>query len=626
MIEYNDLNNSIVSIIGSLDKIKKTPKLYNDNKVIIEFLQTAYNVYWSQIHEYLTYKKNERAETEIRKHISTINSKFLPFVKDKLESNSKNNDIFTEYFKIYDDFYALVSYRSLEHFALYSEWANGGSGKTHWKDTLPIFNGYWYYAGKMVLSNEVQFLSKQLPTGYGKTYSDVIHISFIFGNDINDDVLKVFGASDNVSTFTQGIADIMSKPFYSKVFPYYRQFDGSIDNMFSVKQIKDSGSKLRIVGSARMNLRVVSKEKNTNGVRCRWLFIDDITQMIDAYSLNAHKKDISKFSNEWYKRNYNLNTFKIVAGGTTYSNDDILCFLLIQNDFDSAELANIKGKIFNKYTFIGKSNFIIDEGTSVFIRVPKLDYDTDESTFPQNYPTEKARRERINANDDGKMFAAMEQQIPMPNKNAPFTYESIKTYNEKTLPLKESDGGNRSNYCKAALDLPRTGKNNVSMGILSKCNELHYLIDFYYNKKPLDFKFPNGNDIIDDICIKIIAHNVNELAVEGNTNSNIADQIYTRLREKYGFVNIKIDQIYSTKNKMDKIYSVTGTILSYIRFPERNMFAPSSMMGKAMRDINYFDGDGKKDDDAPDTLAIYVLKFLKTTNKPQVEILRRRVR
>jgi len=210
----------------------------------------------------------------------------------------------------------------------------------------------------------------------------------------------------------------------------------------------------------------------------------------------------------------------------------------------------------------------------------------------------------------------------MPSEATPFCYENLKTYKE--LPKKENEGGDRSNYCTAAMDLPRTGKNNLSMPILSNCNGIDYVVDFLYEKIPLDHKFPDGSDTIDMICQYIIKHNVISLIVETNTNSNIDSQITERLKNKYGWLDTKIFTIYSTEKKEEKIYSVQGTILSSYRFPERNMFSPSSMMGKAMRDMITWDGKPNRSDDSIDSIAIHSKKYHKFKKTAQVEILKRR--
>ena len=63
---------------------------------------------------------------------------------------------------------------------------------------MHCFSGYWYYANKMVIDNDVQFIEKQCPTGYGKSISDLITMCFAYGYDINNDIIKVTGAQGNI--------------------------------------------------------------------------------------------------------------------------------------------------------------------------------------------------------------------------------------------------------------------------------------------------------------------------------------------------------------------------------------------------------------------------------------------
>ena len=112
------------------------------------------------------------------------------------------------------------------------------------------------------------------------------------------------------------------------------------------------------------------------------------------------------------------------------------------------------------------------EKKSVFVVIPKLDYETDECTFPQIYSTEQARKDRSN---DFDTFQAMEQGLPTIPEGMPFDYSKMKVWTE--LPKKESEGGLRSDFTMGVLDLPRTGDNNLSLLVFSKCGELHYLVD-----------------------------------------------------------------------------------------------------------------------------------------------------
>lgn len=611
MAQAEDLSFVLKNGLFELEKIVGNKNEFMNNEKVIKLLIFLHESYYFQIHTYLTGLNNFVAEQCIRSNIRDIAIKILPICYEKLWRTQRDGELSDKYLKIYDDFYALAAFRSLEHFAQYMEFDKTDEQKL-WKPTLHLFKGFWFYANQMVLDGSVKFISKQCFTGLGKTYSNAILLAFIYGYDINADALYVFGASENVGTFAMGLVDLMTSDRYAKVFPYYRQFsseskDLTANAMFSIRQTKDTGSKLRISGSSKMNLRVVSKEKNTNGVRAKYLFLDDITQAIDASNPNAHKKDIFKLQNEWFKRNYNLKEFFIIASGTTYDADDILSFLIEENCIYDAIPVKIGGKE-HKFTKISKSNFILSNSNAVFICIPKLDYDTDESVYPEKYPTEDAKRQRENALDNGRMFDAMEQQRPRPGEETPFDYGNIHTYD--ILPPDEFNGGTRQKRCRFSIDPSRKGKDACCMTIYSKDKDIHYLIDGFIDRQPLDHKYKDGSDVIDKFCELIIRHRCFEGIVEENTVSNIVSQINERLA-KYNYFDCKIKGFYTTMEKNSKISSCVGSIQSYIHFPARKVFAPNSMMGRIMRDITTWFCGKNKDDDAPESSCTYSREYIK---------------
>lgn len=607
MAREGDLSKGIVSFLKKIEVVLKSKKDYKNDAEFIDLLFFGYKIYYTQIHDYLVGLNTDFGEKEIRRHIRDIRQIILVLLERKIKESAKKIEILDKYLELYDNFMALVAFRSLKHFAIYMEYDKRPEEKL-WEPTMHLFEGFWYYANSMVLNGDVKFISKQCFTGLGKTYSNAILLSFIFGNDLNADALYVFGASENVATFTLGVIDLMTSSRYLKIFPYFQQFEGenkdaTINKMFSTKQAKDSGSRLRIEGSrVPVNLRVVSKDKNTNGVRAKYLFIDDIAQFSEANNPKALQKDIDKMNNEWFKRNYNLRDFHIIASGTTYSTLDILTYLIERNNIENAEESKI-----NKFTKVVKSNYILIGGTSAFVSIPKLDYVTDESTYPEKYPTAEARMQRDLSTDDGRMFEAMEQQRPIPFDTNPFDYKNLKLY--ETLPLKEHEGGTREDGCRMVIDPSRKGIDATCALVFSKDRDEEYLVNAFLDKRPLDFIYPDGFDVIDKLCDLIIGNKVYSLIVEENTNATVVSQISDRLASR-GWYSTKIKGIYSTKTKKDKIYNASPTIVNVMRFPSRRVFAPNSMVGRAMRDLVNWQYKDKIADDSADCCAMFVEEFL----------------
>jgi hypothetical protein len=599
---------------GKKEKVNGATIVYdiNNDNAIIKLLSAMSEMYRYQIHEYLVPQESVSGEKQIRQYVKDIICDILPIVEtkirvisqklgtlgrmsptkraerqDEIKSLEENRK---KYLVLLDDFYALASFRSLKHFALYMEFDKPDSQKV-WKHAMNCFESFFFYANSMILDGKVKRITKSFPVGYGKSYSDSITISFIFGYDINNDALKVVGNNKLIVDTLTAVTGMMINSRYAKVFPYYAQFNGNKELMFDIG--KASEGILLIHGSLRpKSLLVVAKDTAVDGARAKFRFYDDITRSKDKENVPEHEKDWAKYSDQWSKRKYDDALDFEIAGGTRYHTED---FLSRYREHHGEEQA-VPDKKF-KYTMINeKTKFVI-------ISVPKLDFDTDESTYPQKFSTESARLER---NRDPRTFAAMEQQQPETPLNSPFYWDNLQTYT--SLPLKKCEGGNREDTCLASLDLPRTGANNISLGIYSKCENLYYLIDTYYEKKPLDYIMPDGRTELDWVCDMLIKHNVTELVVEINTCSDIKRQISEKLLAR-GYPNCKIIEKYSVEKKEVKIMTCWTPIINTIVFPARKVFSLSSMTGRFMQDIIAWN-DKAKIDDSIDSVCMFVQEFI----------------
>ena len=93
--------------------------------------------------------------------------------------------------------------------------------------------------------------------------------------------------------------------------------------------------------------------------------------------------------------------------------------------------------------------------------------------------------------------------------------------------------------------------------------------------------------------------------VEINTSNELGDTIKEKLEERK-YMDVEIDEIYSTKNKEEKIASNQDEIINELVFPEKDMFSPSSEMGIAMDMLTTYSSTKKNaHDDVPDCCAIF---------------------
>ena len=303
-----------------------------------------------------------------------------------------------------------------------------------------------------------------------------------------------------------------------------------------------------------------------------------------------HEKDIEKYQDQWKKRKYDDNNSFEVFSGTTYHIYDFLSTIKRKYGGDEA----VQSKV-NKYTkFNAKYK-------SVFVSVPKLDWDTDESTYPHKYTTEEARADRL---ADYDTFMAMDMQEPMPIEGCAFSYDNLQTY--KVIPHIEEERENES--CWAMLDPARTGANYVAMTICLPIEDKHYLKDCIFQMKPMEKMYSV-------IISKIEQHHITRLHIEKNTDTSLASLLREKLAER-GINYCNITEVYTYKKKEDKIYDNEAIIKSSIVFPEFGLYAQGSEMGKYLKYLTSFSYTERNlYDDSIDSIAMYAEKFLQNRSK-----------
>lgn len=606
----------------------KDKKLINNEKEILEIAKNKYKMCWSQIHEYLAPKKTDVSEKEIREIIRDIFAFDLPICEAKIdrfrnaigvyekrgdkENVEKCYAFLQDWLILYEDNFALVAFRSLEHWALFSEWDKRDADKM-WKYSIDTFGdngwsgctkGFFYYANQMVLDNNIKFILKQLPTSFGKSFSDSIMISFIFGIDKSEQIIKVVGNRSLYPKCTKQVVDLMCGKRFRQVFPEYaKDIDEEKDiasQIFSTCSIKDG--LLTISGSGKdTNFECFSKETNRDGIRGGYLFLDDIVQRSERMKLKFHEQDIDAFDGTWKKRSRDEKSFRIVCGGTTYDIYDLLSTLRFR--YSKGKMK--KSKI-NKWTTLN-----MDE-TAVFVKVPKLD-ENDQLTFPQKTVLESVLQDRHNNPD---LFQAMDMQEPVAPDDSPFYWDKIRQY--------EFVPDNKSEYCFATLDPARTGDNYVSMPICrvvkdvdndGKIVERHYLVDCLYMKAPMDTVYPL-------ICGLIKRHNIINLHIERNTDTSLKYLLDKMLHEE-DYYKCNITEVYSFKNKEDRIYENETLIKNKIVFPARDLYGRASQMGQFEEHIISYKYKGADYDDSIDSISMYVDKFVNGVGgKQKAKILR----
>lgn len=588
----------------------ETVELINNSDLAIPILTDLATAYRNEIHEFLVPSNIPDKEEIIRSHIRDIMTVVLPLVrkqKERLEAEYKGKGVkvrtveykklekaLAAFYQLEDEYIALAAFRHFETFVLYiDKYVYSGNIFT---PALHLFKGFYYFANSMALKKDVRFIEKQCFAGAGKSATDSILMTWLFGININNDALKIFGSQDNVINTMDMVKEIMLSPQYANVFPYFAKFDCDENQMFSICKSAGGKGDLKIVGSkVSLNLRVRAKGDRCDGVRAKFLFLDDITLANDAENIQAHEKDIYLYTSRWFKRKYDLNNFFIIASGTTYNQEDLLSYLKHHFGIDNSKDTKFK------FTKIGKSNEIVPNGISVFCVIYGLD-ENDKSTFEKKFPTEQFLLER---EKNPRNFEAMVQQNPQPPEGSPFDYENLpNTYEKEGIPHLPDRS---QELCTASLDLARVaGKDFHSMPVIVELDGRKYLQDCIFIQCAPE-KVP---EMVVDMIQK---HRISHLDVENNTDTTY-DVLINKLLMERGITYCVVTKFFSWEKKDVKIANCATAIKS-IYFPQKGIYSQNSQMGKFMYWLTAYNFEKPpKHDDSVDSLANYAMRFI--VNKP----------
>lgn len=606
-------------------------KWYVENKMInevveesrLENLKTIRLFLTNTIHENLAKVRTKENETKIREMCQWVIEKILPFIKAKLKLinfkrvnsalDEKELVIFNDYLDLEDDFFAIASFRSLPHFAMYMERQDSEEDKV-WKYTMDETMGsIFYYSNKMILEDDIHALVKQTPAGYGKSKSDCVIMCFILGYDVNADIIKVVGNPTAMEGIVPRVVEMLKSKRFGKVFPVLGKYNGS-DDMFKRQTISDNCIALADSTKA-ASLVCFNKETKTSGIRGNYQFYDDITQAEDAENISKHERDVSTYQSVWSKREYNQFKTKRWFTGTSYNREDFICKMIDKYSKGLPLCADLEIQKYKWAKFCKKTQ----NGKMVVIRIPKLvDLELGEDKCYCSFPEKFSKEEALDllhsdAPNSRRSFYAMEQQSPLPPESMKFDWVYLRTY--KKLPKDILDN---NCFCRVIIDPSRKGKDNYAALIFKSIDGQKdwYFVDCYYEQKV------TSKYAIPEICKKAAFHKADTISFEQNATdaSLITDLIKTELL-KNGNRECNIDDFWSQENKEEKILKYSDDILTDIIFPDREIFHIDSPMGRAMKDITCYSFDFKVvHDDSIDCCAMFESR-LKQNNENTIEVL-----
>ena len=507
-------------------------------------------------------------------------TKLLPLASKMMQSPKVDDNSISKVFDVYKRTYAFCGRRSLVHFIDYMEWDRSSERKVY-VNRKEVLDPIIFYLNKIRFDENMEILGISLPPSFGKSFSVNYFTAWLYGVDLNTSVLRLSYNDDLLNGVSRSIKDLVSSDLYSDIFPHFKLYKNK-----PFDKEKDSDWKLKN-SDVQVSHYVRTRDGGTTGVRANTaIILDDMTKGFEeANNDSVHELYWNKYVTEWINR-FDGHKVKYIFVGTMWNPKDILNKIKDKEESISPFIDD------DKFKYVKKC----EDGHAAFITIPLLD-DDDKSTCENVMSTQKALQLRDIT--DPFSWSCVYQQKPISPTGLEFAYENLNTF--KKDDIKEE----LTSYAFAVLDPTRKGKDNISMPIFNKTldGETHYMTDVFYKKVAM-------TDAYDDIIQKIIDDKIIHLFVENNTDTSLKAILDMKLKEK-GITYCLIDEKYNTAKKEIRIKDARGLIIKQMRFKAKGEYSPNSDYGRFMSAFTTYSFDyANKNDDAPDSLALYVTQIL----------------
>lgn len=509
----------------------------------------------------------------------------IPFLKLMIKLDKKN---VKEYLKYLKNAYRMASRTSLEHYFIYREWEVKKKDK-FFSPRYEILRGYVHYLEEIATNPNFQLLIANLPSGYGKTYTEKISEAWNFGIDHTGTVLSLCSNDNVVKSGSKTVRDEMKSEWFGDVFNDIRWSKEKNKELF----IKETDSEWKLRDCKLAKSYVASTvQSNVVGERAsQRIHLDDLyPNHKEAMNQTKNEDFFNNYTTVWNKRFIQNAIPKIVVTGTLWATGDFIHRLIVD------AMKNHEFKKSTKYKYV----WVSEDETMAIVRVPALDYETGLSTCPELRTTAQIEEERRKIPEF--LFQTNFQQKPTDPESLMFSWTRLRTYDH--LPLETYKG------TYAVIDATRkTGRDYFSMPIFQRNDEgeeelmTFYLKDCIYTQKAT-------KDLYYDICNKIIEHHITHLVIESNVTSELAQNIESILKQN-NVTYCEIGEKYQNENKEARIIDQSHNILKRIVFPLKENTPIQSDMGEFMNTLTTYNSKGRNEhDDAPDSLGLATSEFI----------------
>lgn len=573
-VNIYELEKTLNTILKIIDKnlMHKLPKkITNDERfALMKDLKQLFETY---------------NQENLEKSVKLIKSRYIPLL-NLLIKIEYNQEYKIEYLNMLENAYLLGARRDFGCFLVYYEWE---SNDKIYESRYSILKAYVHYLNEMTFNPNFTLLIANLPSGYGKTRIAKLYEAFRFGIDPTGTFLSLCSNDTVVKGGSRSVIDIIKDERFGNVFPNL-----SYQNLGKDLFLKETDGewKLKQCGmlasyyASTVNSNVVGQRASLS------IHIDDLyADYKEALDENLNMYYFNKYQTVWTERFVKGKKPQIIITGTMWSPTDFITKVIELTKTETEFYVHPKFK----YTLIDKDQ------TKVIVQVPALDPETGLSSCEDLVSTKDLLRKK--ASIEPYLWETNYQQNPTTPEGLQFEYKKLKLYDSKPENIHD--------LAYAVIDGTRkSGKDFFSMPIYIKYYEDYALYDCIFTKTAT-------SDLIDEIIDKIIEHHIVKLVIESNVDGGLKRTLEEKLHSK-GVYYCEIIEKYNTEVKATRIEKEKGNIVKKIWFPSRKCQEPNTDIYRFMQNFTLYNASGRnKNDDAPDSNALFTAIFVTNVNKIQ---------
>ena len=352
----------------------------------------------------------------------------------------------------------------------------------------------------------------------------------------------------------------------------------------------------------------VGRENAINGMRNDVaLVIDDLSDGFEQMNSDqAHIDMVNKYDVDMDARKEDEDVPEFIIG-TMFNENDIQNTLIERAKNKYGDFIQLQNKEF-------RNSYLTRDKSMIVILVDCFTEDM-ESVAPDLISTEKLL-DKMN-NMEGYQFDLVYRQKRGSREPRTFEYDTLETYDRNDI-----SGLENTSIC--VVDPTRKkGSDYFVLGCFryNKNTHKYRLYDIICQKKSLGKVSDPSNKFAKEVMDFLIRNNCVKFYIENNT-SNLIGTLIEQLLNQNNYNFCKIEEVYSTEQKLPRILNMEMTIKNNIEFPQNNSYPPKSDMSIAMTIFTKWDSSqfGKKGnyDDVPDMVAMFANKYIFAVKQKRV--------